>query len=58
MIDDDSENKKFVKIFIQKYRIKRLIVSVFHSQVNEMIKRKHISIKNALSKLTFENEEK
>ena len=35
-----------------------MIISVFHSQVNEMIKRKHISIKNALSKLTFENEEK
>ena len=35
-----------------------MIVSVFHSQVNEMIKRKYISIKNALSKLTFEDEEK
>ena len=58
MIDDDSENKKFVKIFIQKYRIKRLIVSVFHSQVNEMIKQKHISMKDALSKLIFENKKK
>ena len=58
MIDDDSKNKKLIETFIQKYRIKRLIVSVFHSQVNEMIERKHISIKNALSKLTFENEEK
>ena len=35
-----------------------MIISVFHSQINKMIKRKHISIKNALSKLTFENEEK
>ena len=58
MIDDDSENKKLIEIFIQKYRIKRLIISIFHSQVNEMIERKHISIKNAFSKLIFENEER
>ena len=58
MIDDDSENKKLIEIFIQNYRIKRLIVSVFHSQINEMIERKHISIKDVLSKLTLENEEK
>ena len=58
MIDDDSKNKKLIKTFIQKYRIKRLIISVFHSQINEMIERKHISIKNALSKLTFEKEKK
>ena len=58
IIDDDSKNKKLIETFIQKYRIKRLIVSVFHSQVNEMIKRKHISIKDVLSKLTFEDEKK
>ena len=58
IIDDDSKNKKLIETFTQKYRIKRLIISIFHSQVNEMIKRKHISIKNALSKLTFEDEEK
>ena len=56
IIDDDSKNKKLIETFIQKYRIKRLIVSVFHSQINEMIKRKHISIKDALSKLTLKDE--
>ena len=35
-----------------------MIISVFHSQINEIIERKHTSIKNALSKLTFENEKK
>ena len=58
MIDDDSKNKKLIETFTQKYRIKRLIVSVFHSQINEMIEREHISIKDVLSKLIFENEEK
>ena len=58
MIDDDSKNKKLIETFIQKYRIKRLIVSVFHSQINEMIKRKHISIKDALSKLTLRDKKK
>ena len=54
MIDDDSENKKLIETFTQKYRIKRLIISIFPSQINEMIERKHISIKDVLSKLTFE----
>ena len=58
MIDDDSKNKKLIETFTQKYRIKRLITSVFHSQINEMIERKYVSIKNALSKLTFENEKR
>ena len=35
-----------------------MIVSIFYSQINKMIKRKHISIKNAFSKLIFEDEKK
>ena len=45
MIDNDLKNKKLIKTFTQKYYIKRLIVSAFHSQVNEIIDRKYISIK-------------
>ena len=51
------KKQKVDKNFIQKYRIKRLIVSVFYSQINEMIKRKHISIKDAL-KVNAERREK
>ena len=45
MINDDSKDKKLIETFVQKYRIKRLIILIFYSQINEMIKRKHISIK-------------
>ena len=58
MINDDSKNKKLIETLIQKYRIQRLIISVVHSQVNEITKRKHISIKNAFSKLTLKDEKK
>ena len=58
MIDDDSKNKKLIETFTQKYRIKRLIVSIFHSQINELIKREHISIKNVFSKLTLKDEKR
>ena len=50
MINDDLKTKKLIEIFAQKYRIKRLRISIFHSQINEMIERKHIWRKNAFSK--------
>ena len=34
------------------------MISVFHSQINEMIERKFISIKDAFSKLTLKDEKK
>ena len=58
MINDDSKNKKLIEIFAQKDRIKRLIILVFYSQINEIIKQKHISIKKAFSKLTLKDEKK
>ena len=58
IINDDFENKKLIKTFAQKYRVKRLIISVFHSQINEIIERKYISIKNVFSKLTLKDEKK
>ena len=58
MINNDLKNKKLIETFAQRYRIKRLIISVFYSQFNEMIERKHISIKNAVSTLTLKDEKK
>ena len=56
MINDDFKNKKLIKIFAQKYRIKRLIISVFYSQVKKIKERKQISVKNVFSKLTLRDE--
>ena len=58
IINDNSENKKRIKILVQNYHIKRLIISVFHSEITKMIERKHISIKNVFSKLTLRDEKK
>ena len=58
MINNDLKNKKLIETFAQKYRIKRLIILVFYSQVNEIIERKHISIKNDFSKLTLKDGKK
>ena len=40
---------------INKYKIKRIVVSAYHSQANDMIEREHTSIVDALSKLLKED---
>ncbi len=51
-INDDSENKKILEKFVKRYRIKKMITSDYHSQINEMIKRDHKSLFDALSKMS------
>lgn len=51
VIDGGSENKEAIKELTQKYEIKRVVVLVYHPQVIGMIKRRHKSIVNALSKM-------
>lgn len=55
MMNDDLENKNYVEKLIEKYDIQQMIVSVYHLQANDMIKRGHKSLTNALSKMTNEN---
>jgi hypothetical protein len=38
-INDDSENKEILKKLVKRYRIKKMITSDYHFQINEMIKR-------------------
>ena len=52
ILNEDSENKKIIKQLLQKYRIKIKIISSYHSMINDMIKRNHQFIVDALSKLT------
>ncbi len=51
-IDDDSENKKIFEKLVKRYRIKKMITSDYHSQINEMIERDHKSLSDALSKMS------
>ena len=51
----EPENKGLVEEMANRYKIKRVIVSVYHSQANDMIEREHTSIVDALSKLSKED---
>ncbi len=51
IVNDESENKVIVDEFVQRYRIKKMITSSYHSQINEMIKRDHKSLFDALFKM-------
>jgi hypothetical protein len=50
-INDDAENKEILEKLIKRYRIKKMITSNYHFQINEMIKRDHKSLSDALFKM-------
>ncbi len=50
-INDDFENKKVLEKFVKRYRIKKMITSNYHLQINEMIKVDHKFLFNALFKM-------
>ncbi len=51
IVNDESENKEIFDELVQRYRIKKMITSSYHSQINEMIKRDHKSLFDALFKM-------
>jgi hypothetical protein len=51
IVNDESENKEILDEFVQRYRIKKMITSNYHSQINEMIKRNHKFLFDALFKM-------
>jgi hypothetical protein len=53
-INDDSENKEVLEKLVKRYRIKKMITSDYHSQINEMIKKDHKSLFDALFKMSDE----
>ncbi len=50
-VNDESENKEILDKLVQWYRIKNMITSNYHFQINEMIKRNHKSLFDALFKM-------
>jgi hypothetical protein len=50
-VNDDSENKKVFEKLVKRYQIKKIITLDYHSQINEMIKRDHKSLFDALFKM-------
>jgi hypothetical protein len=51
IVNDESENKEILDEFMQRYRIKKMITWNYHFQINEMIKRNHKSLFDALFKM-------
>ncbi len=51
IMNDESENKEILDELVQRYRIKKMITSNYHSQINEMMKRNHKSLFNVLFKM-------
>ena len=49
--NESSKNQDFLKKLITKYDNERVMTSTYHSQVNEMIKRDHRFIFDALFKM-------
>ncbi len=50
-MNDEFENKEILDEFVQRYRIKKMIISSYHFQINEMIKKNHKSLFNVLFKM-------
>jgi transposase InsO family protein len=50
IMDNGPENSKLTEVLLQKYGVKRIVISSYHPQANGMIERGHQPIVNALSK--------
>ena len=57
MIDKKFENRDFVAKLCEKYDDKRMMISFYHFQINEMIEKKHKFLTDALFKM-IENDKK
>ena len=51
MIDRGAENKKAVKTLLDKYEIKQVLISAYHSQTNDMIEQRHWPTIDMLAKI-------
>jgi hypothetical protein len=54
IVNDESENKEIFDELVQRYRIKKMITSNYHFQINEMIKKDHRFLFDALFKMSDE----
>jgi hypothetical protein len=51
IVNDEFENKEILDEFVQRYRIKKMITSNYHFQINEMIKKNHRFLFDVLLKM-------
>jgi hypothetical protein len=53
-MNEELKNKEIVKVLIKKYKIKRVMMSTYHSQTNDLVKRDHTAVVNVLIKMTVD----
>jgi hypothetical protein len=52
VVDGEPENKDYLEAFVERYGINRVQILTYHPQANEMVKRGHQSIVEALARMT------
>ncbi len=52
VMNEESKNKEIVETLIEKYKIKRVMMLTYHSQMNDLVKRDHTAVVNVLIKMT------
>ena len=50
-MNEDFENKIITKELLNRYRIRIKLTSIYHTSINEIIKKEHRSLINVLLKL-------
>jgi len=54
VMNEESKNKEIVKTLIEKYKIKQVMMLIYHSQMNDLVKRDHTAVVNVLIKMTVD----
>jgi len=52
VMNEELKNKEIVETLIEKYKIKRVMMSIYYSQMNDLVKRNHTAVVNVLIKMT------
>ena len=55
IIDDEFENRGWIANLFEKYDSKRVMISTYHFQTNDMMKKKHKFLIDALSKMSADD---
>ena len=53
-MNEELKNKEIVETLIEKYKIKRMMMSTYHSQMNDLVKKNHTAVVNVLIKMTVD----
>jgi len=52
VMNEELKNKEILEMLIEKYKIKRMMMLIYHSQMNDLVKRNHTAVVNVLIKMT------